>query len=438
MALNYTKIFGDLLAFVTESSSYNSIAATTLAGDLTTVLTQLGTVWAPAEGLAATYHGFQQNVASWRQTLAGYAARRLLDRDTVLNELALPAGTGLAAVLEALNRQLRVDSKTVNACATAVGSVSAAAGNAGNGSAWPTLVLDGYSPPGSNMAASTLYQGSTSELVVGETHSLVCVTDQGNGAQAGGEYFQWSGAPFLGTWHWGAEGSGLGPLVQVANADSTIRGKDFETFSSNVPDGFTLTTGTAGTHCAQDVATPFRGSGALKLTGTGTASVLLEQSVSPSLVNARRRYHFGCAVKKFSGTPASSEKLRVKFSGTGYSPASAETLEIDGDDWPASWTLYNAHLNVPSVVPSDLKLRIELVNVASGSAVLVDSFTFCPVTYFGGLGVAVVAGAANWVRGDRLTFATTNDAAGNYQSFFRRAFGVQLPSAGTGNISPAG
>ena len=55
-----------------------------------------------------------------------------------------------------------------------------------------------------------------------------------------------------------------------------------------------------------------------------------------------------------------------------------------------------------------------------------------PTVYHGGVGVNILPGLVAWQRGDRMTFAVTNDQGGKFQEFFRRRYGAQLPTVKSG------
>lgn len=427
MALNWTKLFGDLGKIIARANSYETLAGTTLETDLTTLITQFGTVWHPTEGIAATYEGYQGQVKAWREALASLAARRLTDEETVLTQLGL-GPVGITQVLPELVAQMWTEGKMVKACATSLGTVTTRSTppNNGTGQAFPTLTLDGYNAPRSGALPSIYYDGRVSELCVSETMTLECVADsQQSGLPEGSEIFRWRGGPDYGDWDWRGEGSGEGPGVPCANSYAMILGSTMETFTSNVPSGWTLASGTAGTHCLRDTGTYFRGTSSLKLVGN-SGTVRLTQALSPTLVQGRRRYHLGLAVR---GTGISAATvLTVKLSGTGWTPLTTEQIILTGPSQIGSmWNLVAANFSVPAVIPSDLTVTIQL-EAPPGASVWIDNLTFAPLVYHGGVGLAIVAGEKPWLRGDRLTFTVTNDNAGKFQTFFRRAFRTQLPS----------
>lgn len=436
MSLSYTELFGDLKALITASAGYESLATTTLPDDLEAILTQYGLRWAPGEGLTSSYASMRANVVGWRATLAGYVSKRLLDPETVQAELGV-SGAGLSAILVLLDEAMRDDAVTVTANACAVGSptYSSSPANVGDGTAYPTVRLDGYSMPGPSMPANRYYAGTDSELALNETHTLVCVRDSYSGrVSRGAEEWQWAGGPAYGAWDYRDEGSGSGPTVRTADQAGYLLGRDFDSFTDDVPDYWTLAAGAAGTECAQETGTYFHPSSCLKLTGTDAGLVQVTQAAQLTLLKGRRLYSVSLAIKASAVTLVSAA-WRMYFSGTGLSDAGVEIL---GTSWPTSWTVQQYFFAMPALIPSDLAFVIELEDVPSSKSMYIDALAVKEVDYFGGVGLVVIDGQTAWAEGDSFTFTSTNDNAGTYQGQFRRQFGVQLPSSATPSVLPLG
>ncbi|MBL8824910.1 MAG: hypothetical protein JNJ77_20150 [Planctomycetia bacterium] len=430
MALNYTNLFTDIGAIIAEINSYQTMAGTTLPGDRDTLEADLAGFLVCTSRLKPLYDAMQKHFISLRQGLAQIATLRLQDKETVLDELSLISNdtTGL---LRALYRQMGLDSESVDRSTVTLGSATYAGANNGNGKVFTSKVLDGYSSPGNGMPACQHYNGADSELCVpSETITMVCTADsEMDGRQEGSESWTIQGGPSFPKLGWQDEGSGSGTFSTFNNQGSLVNNKDFETWSTNTPTGWTLTTGAAGV--TKESTTIFRGTYALKFAGNASLLLDLNQAVSPSRLKARQRYMLSLAVKA-SGVPAAGN-LVVKFTGTGYTAASSEKIDIAAGSMPTSWTLYNCFINLPSVLPSDWKLSITVTGpLSNGTNLFLDSICFAPVRWHGGFNFGLVSGSSPWLRGDRITFTVANDAAGTFQEFFRRWFGFQLVSAGGG------
>ena len=427
MALDYTTLFGDLGAIIARLNSYQTLGGTTLAADLDDLLTQFETRWLPHEGVAAYYEGLRDQVTGWRQGLASFADRRVQDQATVQDELRLRAA-GLAEVLAALDRKMREDAKEVKACGATATDPEAAEepANRGDGAAFVTLTLDGYNSPVRDGPASIYYDGVQTEMTVpSETMTLTCTADGvQDGLAEGAEVFGWSGGPQWPPLDVRAEGSGSGPSINVANGESLISGKDFDAFTSGVPSGWTVASGSGNT--AQETTQVFRGDSCLKFTGNAA----LTQAVSPTVLTGRRRYFVGVAARLSGALPGA--QFRLYFTGTGWS--GPDVCSVTGTQLSASaWSLIGGFVTMPSPIPSDWTLAMAASGLTgSGVSLYVASMAFKPVDYHGGVGCVVVAGQTPWQRGDRLTFSVTNDGAGKFQTFARRHWRRQLPSVRTG------
>ena len=429
MPLNYTELFGDLGVLIARINSYLTEAATTLPDDLATLVSQFATRWLPEEGIASYYQGLQNQVVAWRQGVAGYADSRLLDPDTVLSQLALDPGSDLDTLLPALQQAMVDGSQTVKACTCTLGAVAPPAGavNFGNGQAFTSLTLDGINGPALSAPASVLYAGRLSQLCVpSETMLLECTADSASdGLAEGSEQWSWTGSPAYPDLDYHAEGSGTGPSLTTANGYGLVSG-DFETWSGNVPAGWSLALGTAGVHLFEDTlpANVYRGSAAARFVGDGVLPMIqLSQPVSPSSLTGRQLYHLCFAVK----ASATNSAAQVAALMTGSSGGTIG-LTIAGSQLPLTWSLASAFLLMPVNLSSDWQLQLQLSGLAAGQEVWIDSLSFAPAVYHGGVAAAVVAGQSPWLRGDRLSWTVANDGAGLFQSFFRQHYQVQLPS----------
>lgn len=386
-----------------------------------------------------TFNGFQQAVVGWRSGMASLVETRLLDRVTVLEELDTDAT--LQLVLTELIRRMNDDSASVNASVVTLGSPTADGGNEGSGTALVSKVLDGYSSPGllsggTSAPSHIEYNGLDSQLACSETMTLTCVADsQTDGRTEGEEQFQWSGGVADQQFGFFTEGSGTGPVISTLNASSIIANRNFEDFTSNAPDSWTIDTGTAGTHILQQTAgaNVFRGSKSLKFTGNGAlAAIQISQTPTQSQLQPRRRYCLSVWVKA-DATIAAGD-LTIQFEGTGYSAASSEKVEIAAANLPTSWTNYSFFINLPDILPSDFELVIKWTGTPTNAkSVWIDDLAFGTVDWHGGVNAVVLAGATRFVRGDRISFTVANDGGGVHQEFARQVLGVQWPSETDGS-----
>lgn len=447
MAINWTNLFTDAGTFVKHLNLFRTLSGTTLPGYATTIEGVIaGTGNYPLlNGVPQKFESFQDAVVGFCNEMAAKAQERFQDRDLILELLPVGQSPTIQATIGELIRAMVNDSKTINKSTVTVGSVTADAANSNTGIATilTTKVLDGASNPGNNMPANKFYVGVDSELCVpSETMTITCVRDSsGVGAVTEGfEQFEWKGGVAgRGAYDWRSEGSGNGPTLNMLNGSGMVTGGEFETAATtaNVPDGWTLTAGAAGTNTSIDnTAGKFkRGSYALKLTGSGAATITLQQTLPAGLVPLKR-YALACWVLGNASIAAGT--LTIGFTGTGYTPGAGETISMNAAALAAatSYGLQSAFITMPANIPSDLKLQITVTGtLTSGQALWLDGLCFGPVIWHGGVGAVAVAGGNKTLKGDRFTFTLANNAAGVFQEFSRRQFGMQLKSSGSPNIS---
>jgi hypothetical protein len=449
MALDYTGasagIFTRAGKFVKYVNSRLASATTTLPAELKAIadLFEAADLTNQISGLYADYDGFKANVTSERQRLAQYLDTILTDRDTVLSQITVAnvTGGGITTVLPALHRQMVADAQTVNRSTVTIGAVVAAAGNVGNGTVITSKLLDGYTAPLAGAPIMTEYAGLNSELAVpSETMLLECTADGGrNGLADGQERFTWSGGVKDTKLGYKSEGSGVGPGLQAMGAATLPTNGGFETWSSNVPSGWTIATGTAGTHILQSsgAANAYRGSYSLNFHGDGVlAAPKLTQAIATGGMSSRRLYAVSVRVK--ASAAAGTGTLTVQFEGTGYAAAASEKVSIAGGSMPVAWTLYSFFIVTPAVIPTDWKITVTNGGTpGAGADVWVDDLFIVPGVYHGGVAAAVVPGSSRFAAGDRFTFTVGNDAAGVFQEAFRKNYGVQLPSSAGPTIADA-
>lgn len=441
MAINYPKLFGDIGKAIKASNGYASIASTTLPADLTSVLQQLGTgsttfgdAVGPGAALPGQYANFQNNVVAWRQGLLQFAKARLNDNDTVLSQLNLPVGVSLPTLLVALMQDMVNAPQNVQANTVTLGAPSLLAGTLGNGTVLMDKILDGFNAPVANGFATLFYNGLNSELAVNETQQFTCTQDSGfPGTSEGGESWAWTGGPSYGQFDYHPEGSGSGPSITTAHAATILQNLNFNTWSGNVPSQWTVDSGSSAVF--QETGTPanlFRGASALRFTGNGTATIQISQAPSLTQLQPRRRYCFTARVKQ---TGALAGNLVIKFNSASgaYTAAGSEQINTAASGIPGTYTLYNFFINFPAITPGDLRLIISAQNtLTSGANLWVDSCSFAPVIYFGGVNATIISGTQPWTVGDRISVPVANNQAGLIQEFFRRGFYCQLPSVPAG------
>lgn len=397
------------------------------------------------EGIATTFAGYKTANVARKAVLKSLALTRLRDQTTVLDEIG-SITDGADEIFQKLIKQMIADSKTFQKNTVTLGSVTAGAGNVGNGTVLTSLLLDGYSSPGAGAAGTypscQSYRGVTSELcVASETMRLAIAADSySDRTGEGAESVSWVGrlpdvADGVGT-----EGSGDMGTIQPTHTPglNVISNADFETFTTtDNPDSWTIYTGTAGTHIVEEPTTAdvYHGSKAIRFVGDGAlASIELRQAISPSTLIANKLYCFTVRLKASATIPAGD--LTIQLRGTGYTPGATEKITVAHGSLPTTYTLKNFFVILPAVIPSDFGLQILWNGTPTAAKTLwIDDISLAPANYGGGVAIAVVRGSTPFVRGDSFSFTVANDNAGVFQTFFRKTFGYQLPSSGAPAIA---
>ena len=466
--------------------------------------------------------------------------------------------------------------ESVTASVVTLGSPTTTASLSGRslGTVATGAVLDGFNEPVVGSVINPHWNGATSQLAnTSETMTLTCVSDSETGGATVGESetFILEGGSGNPTYHWDAAGSGTGPGITPLQGESYFSNLNFEDFTSNSPDSWTVDNGTAGTHIddgttseaagtatftfgdteyddvndgtitlidavgtsvtykikndysadpasqefnagasataaadnfealvessdghngtitvtnsggqvtltqatsgkngyttittaasfnnACDVNPPakftgignevYRGSKSLVFIGDGSqATIEISQTIDQSSLDTYRRYCILAQVGKSGIAAVASGTLTIQLEGTGYTATAAEKIELNAAALAGlggtnidygSYTLQSCYINMPTDIPSDLKLVVKVTGTLTDTArVLIDNMAFGPVTYFGGTHVVLSSGTDKWFVGDKVTWTVANNNAGVIQTFFRKAFRLQLPSSASPTIA---
>jgi len=291
--------------------------------------------------------------------------------------------------------------------------------------------------PTQTTQANLAYAGTTSELAVpSETLSFTCTADEdSSGAPSGQEIFRVEGTPgpVSGRWDWRSEGSGASVDVYTNNAWDILFNRDFEVWSpANVPASWTVESGTPGVQILQEttLSQVHRGTSSLKFAGPAE----IRQQIGVGAMEPRRMYCLSACIRGDAAADGDLVAGFVSDSG-GYVANPSEQLYISSvtlNVTSAAFVQYHVFFLAPASIPSDLEFQIYYDG--SAGTPRIDSLAFGPVTYINGIGVAILAGSSQFLRNDRISVAVTN-TEGVFQRFFRRAYGIQLPSSGSPTIS---
>ncbi len=439
MAITYATVFGILGKYVKYANTYYTLGLTTLSTDRNAIETILSasSQWDLVEGLNSVYDGWRDVAVGWANLLGQKSQAIFLDPDMVtVNLAALSSNPTIQQLFDELWKDMVANSQTIKRSTVTIGTVTAFGSPTGTPQIMTTKILDGYNRPSNDMSAYANYLGTDSELCqTSETMVLQAISDKYSGGVEGSELFSFTGGPrFRSPFDWRNSGSGPGPTVQVGNGRGLIQNGEFELFTTaNTPDSWTMSTGaTPGTTILDEASSVKRGSHALAFLGTGAAATI-RITQAPATLIPLRSYCVGMWVLG-DATIAGGSEFVAQFSGTSYTPGATEKIDLNQAALAAltSYTWKYFFVNMPAVIPTDLVLELKAIGtLTNAKKIRVDGLMMTEVVWHGGLGVAIGAGGTPVVKGDRWTFTVANNDTGVFQTFLKKVFRVQLPSAGS-------
>lgn len=371
----------------------------------------------PAETNAQAQAGTaKSNFQTWATT----ALVEMIHADT-----PLPAKT-LDYALPQLIYDMQSAAAKVNAN-TVSGVVTASTNNTGTGGCIVSLV-DG--------------KGTTLENVYGENIVITCTSDSQpstGSTVAGSEIFTVRGqnavakTDFL--WPTGSGGSttilASNSAVDVS-AQNFLTNGDFESFTTNTPDSWTVINGTPGTTIGS-TATAYRGSLALSITGNGSQRTRIAQTLrltsagTVGSVNPQTRYAFSVRLRRNGSITTGTLRIALRDGTTdGAAVIGGASITVTASGLTTGYVLYTCQFNSSLALPAALYAVVELTAaVDNGSSIYIDDLVMGPmVQHQNGPLFFIIPGATNFIVGDIFTAAITNARDGIFQEMFNRAFNM--------------
>jgi hypothetical protein len=375
----------------------------------------------------------QQGLSGMTSALSTAATNTLIEQlyaDVVANGAALNPmrSRSLAEALDELVAQMLAGSKTVDANEPTI-TLAAGGSNAGNGNLVASL-LDG--------------QGRRLEYVLPE--QLVALIT--SSTTAGRETWRVDGEPEIADKlsHLWPGGSGIQKTgitsLDAATESATqnlVANGDFEDFTSNTPNSWTVSVGTPGTHIKEEATDKYKGAKALEYDGDASNLTAIYQALTVASLASRTPYALNFWLKTDS-VPAAGVLVVDLFDGTSVindDAGTANSLSIDLTAITTSFVAKSAFFRLPDPVPATVRLRIRLSTALSNtSSIFIDHLALAKSTplYTGGPYVAFFSGATDWELDDKFTLAVANDFRGALATLCERLFslrdkGIWLPSA---------
>lgn len=402
--------------------------------------------------LPNVYLGYYGAVAGWIQELVSNVQSVIVDEEFVLDELPIFA-SDTATVLDAIFDYMVLNTSTLKASIVTLATVDidyakvtfqTGVGSLPTGAPNPTVfvsrLLDGVNAPTNLVRANTHYNNLESQLAMTATVFAKCVA-----SAPGQEVLQlFSDSPEQASYTYDAEAPGNGGQIVNAESNNLIATNyDFTTWSGNNPTGWPLTGGTAGTDWVDSSGS---GVGPLRINTAGTYT---KQQMSGLQRNTA--YMFAAAVQCIGTTGTAVVKMRIEnVDGVTVHKAFADVTIADVSDSSTNQSyIYGFYSPSNTVNLDDIYLAVEYdAESNSGTYMRLYKVVAVPVTYFNGLGFAFWNPYVDYLSTFNQSQSTTHEeialngyaqiavANGNegvLQTFFRKAFNVQMPTDGTGS-----
>ena len=460
MALDTTDLFTIVGKYIKAVNTWNGYLAAleTAKGEIFTVLEaeDLEDLYVD---LPSQFAGFQSAVSSWINSTIGEVEDLLTDEEYVLENLPI-SNTDVVSVLNAIYDQMVAESDTIKSSVVSLGGSDTdySAFQFNNGDAlvtgsrprvFVTRTLDGVNNPSSLVTAHTRYNNVEGQVSKSCTVFAKCIS-----SSIGGETVQlFASSPFEASYTADAESPGVGPILANAEGNSiSMNNPDFTDWSVDDPTGWTLAGGVSGTDW-EDFSSS--GDGPLRI---NTAGVTVKQQITG--LTRRTMYFIGAITEPVgsAGGQTATIKLRVENStgGTvhkdfGSFTTTFQGTNYDNDEGDLYYYQYGFYSPNDTVNLNDIYFCFE--HDAESNANIytkLKKIIVAPVTYYNGLGFTFWNPlVAEDISVDPLTtsvhtpilvneygsIAISNSNAGVIQTFFRKAFNIQLPTADSPTIA---
>ena len=280
-----------------------------------------------------------------------------------------------------------------------------------------------------------------------ETLTFKCVKDSSSdGVVSGGEIFDLMGKQRFpaGDHRWpGGTGSRRG-IASTSDrlADGRVltrnilRNSGFNSWTSNTPNRWRIATGSAGSHVYEETSTVARGTSCMKMASNGSTLIRVDQKLrapgdgTPVKIHGDRLYAISLLARK-GGTTSSAGSLRVGLSTEDGSIISGSTFNTAHGSISASgWTQLTYSFRAGGTtltVPDPAYFMIQQSTAfTSGTNLFIDGVVIAQMykTAPGGVACLIVPGATDWVKGDTITAAITNNGEGEMEKYLDRFFNL--------------
>lgn len=399
--------------------------------------------YADPVSLPSQFDGFQSSVASWISSLIANVQSILLDRDYVVDQLNLYQFS-ITDVLNALYDYMVTSAETIESSVVTFDTEDVdkyndqsqvdGAGVIIGSNFFPVLfvsrTLDGVSAPGNNVPAHVRYDGIESQLA----RSATIYAELINNSSIGGEVARlYSGVAAVEPYGILTEDPGVGPDLQNPESNNLIPSNyDFSEWEgTDDPSTWSV----SGTITTDYIDASGNGNGPLRLkTQAVTVTQKLENLQHSTL------YFIGILLGVTTDTETYTVTVRLKkLAGTLISGTSFATTFTNGGD---NNVMGYHFFRLPTTVDlTDVYLEIAYTDQGGTSYVDIEKVVVSQATYWNGLAWAwwpshhLASDKSKVVLGHKVSIDVANNNNGVFQTFFRKAFGIQLPTADSPTIA---
>lgn len=432
MAVDYTKVFTVIGSNIDKANDYYAYVSvfTSDQAALETILSAQSLVRLEGD-LVDDYVGLKNDVSSWTSIFIGRVSTVLTDETLIGANFSFGASPSLNEVFPLLIADMVSGDKNVTANTATVGSVTKVCTNTPVGTLLLGTKLDGVTPPMEGAIAIPSYAGVVSQLTpTSETLTFTCIADSEGTTERGSEVFEITGTG-AGSDGFSPDGENIGNLGNITCIDNLastyLSNASFDNWTDpdfddweNVGDGYTYTRGT----------TVVYGTGSSFKTNQADGELHLIQAIANTLFVRRKSYWLSVWAAKDTDV-ASDQTVTISVRDD-----TAYFASMSVNPTSTAWTNYKMQFVIPTEVTGDVIVEIStgILSIAN-DALLLDNMVIVPCDYYAGISIAVSSGPEKFLIGDQLKVTISNDNAGKFQTFFRKAFKIQLPTDATPTIS---
>jgi hypothetical protein len=338
-----------------------------------------------------------------------------------------------------LIRDMDATSNKVNGTTVSAGVLGTGAGNTGNGTM--TQLLEA---PNILLSSTNDWPNIRADLL-----EFRCVQDAQNGSiSAGSEIFQVrGGASYSGLDYRFPGGSGTDIRITSVCASidngaiytNILNNSDLEDWTSNVPDQWTVSSGTAGTDFSR-TTTSARGTYGFKAEPGGNFWKIRQQL---GRLTPDRPYVLAAMMKK-DALATGTIRLSLQDGSGNILNSGAVAISQSVASLTTSYALVTLAFRAPKALPSTVYVSLDNTVLIKDAAAYVDEIRLAemPAIAPGGQAVTVLTGTTDWAVDDTLRNKFTNNNEGAFVRAFDRLFdmyrlGLSLPQnyAGSETIS---